>query len=257
MFLVLASQPRLTPRDIHVSLMLYEAPDRPLSGSHVGDWYRSFLWYSVLDDCLLNLSDLTVERAPTASIATSLRINRHWDNPPITEKPGARLSGIIRQIGQDPMEYGAIGVVQTLTANMWPTPASGTAWIIIRALRDMLHRLHEKMQGRAEVTRRVQVVGIGLAGMRLQYVRLGYPGVGYVCPLRRQRMVELPRDVTGGLRAVRAVLLYVAQLKAVIRESVEVIRTRRDGLTDAERYAELLGELPAGTANCGWAPDSD
>lgn len=236
--------------------MLLEAPGEPLRASHLEDWYSSYVWSSILDDSLLNLPGMTVERKESPCRATSLRKNRHRQKLSTRMKLGPRLDAIIRTTEDDYHEYGAMEVARTFTGGVTSTKWLGDAFKLAKALRDMLFRLHELVNGDAGITRRVQVVGVCTAGLALQYVRLGYPGVGYVCLLKREGLVQVPKGVGGGLAELLRVLMTVAQLKEVIRASAEAVEERHVGRSEVDLYEELVGGKAGGGARLGWAIDT-
>ncbi|KAG0643436.1 hypothetical protein HOY80DRAFT_945688 [Tuber brumale] len=237
-------------------LMLLEAPGEPLRTSHLEDWYSSYVWSSILDDSLLNLPGMTVERKESPCRATSLRKNRRRQKLSTRMKLGSRLDAIIRTSEDDYHEYGAMEVARTFTGGVTSTKWLGDAFKLVKALRDMLPRLHELVNGDAEITRRVQVVGVCTAGLALQYVRLGHPGIGHVCLLKREGLVQVPKGVGGGLAELLKVLMTVAQLKEVVRVSAEAVEERHIGKSEVDLYEELVGGKAGGEARLGWAIDT-
>lgn len=47
---------------IRLVLALFEAPGEPLRAAHLEDWYTSYLWSPIFDQCLLSLPGMTIER---------------------------------------------------------------------------------------------------------------------------------------------------------------------------------------------------
>ena len=187
--------------------MLLEAPGEPLRTAHLEDWYSSYIWSSILDDCLLDLPGMTVERKESPCRASSIRKNRHRTKSH-RMKLGARLDAIIRTVEDDYYEYGGMEVARTfngVTSTKW----LGDEFKLVRAMRDMLFRLHELVGG--ERGTRLQVIGVTTAGLRCQWARLGCRA-GYVCLLDKEKMGIVPMAV-GGLHELLKLLMSVAQMK--------------------------------------------
>lgn len=198
-------------------LMLLEAPGEPLRTAHLEDWYSGYIWSSILDDCLLNLPRMTVERKESPCRASSIRKNRNRTNHKSTRmKIGARLDAIIRTVEDDYYEYGGMEVARTFVGGNTSTKWLGDSFKLARALRDMVVRLHGLVgdgDGEAEVDarRKIQVVGVTTAGLAFQYARMSNPG-GYVCLLQRERMQVVPKSI-GSLPELMKLLMSVAQMK--------------------------------------------
>ncbi|RPB02508.1 hypothetical protein L873DRAFT_408029 [Choiromyces venosus 120613-1] len=215
-------------------LMLLEAPGEPLRTPHLEDWYSSYVWSSIIDDSLLNLPGMTVERKESPCRATSLRKNRHRRKLTTRMKLGPRLDAIIRTAEDDYHEFGAMEVARTFTGGVNSTKWLGDAFKLSKALRDMLFRLQELVDGDGGRRRRVQVVGICTAGLALQVVRMGCPaaGRGFVALVKREGVVQVPKGVAGGLAELLKVLMLVAQVKEVVRVSAEAVEERHVGKSE-------------------------
>ncbi|KAG0124167.1 hypothetical protein HOY82DRAFT_494394 [Tuber indicum] len=235
--------------------MLLDAPGEPLRTPHLEDWYSSYVWSSILDDCLLNLHGMTVERKESPCRATSLRKNRHRQKLATRMKHGSRFDAIIRTSEDNYYEYGAMEVARTFIGGVTSTKWLSDTFKLAKALRDMLFRLHGLVNGDEGAKRRVQVVGVCAAGLALQYIRLGYPGVGHVCLLTREELFQVPKSV-GGLAELLKMLMAVAQLKEVIRSSAEAVEERHGEKSEVDRYEELLGRKTGGGARLGRAIDT-
>jgi len=159
-------------------------------------------------------------------------------------KLGARLDAIIRTVEDDYYEYGGMEVARTfngVTSTKW----LGDEFKLVRAMRDMLFRLHELVGG--ERGTRLQVVGVTTAGLRCQWARLGCRA-GYVCLLDKERMGIVPMAV-GGLHELLKLLMSVAQMKQVIKDCVIAVEGRHSTKSEAELFLELVGEPTGGNSN--------
>ncbi|KAG0634433.1 hypothetical protein HOY80DRAFT_527915 [Tuber brumale] len=236
-------------------LLLLEAAGEPLRAPHLEDWYVSHVWSSIIDDCLLNLPSMTVERKEATCRATALRKNRHRQKLTARTKLGPRLDAIIRTLEDDSYEYGGMEVARTFTGGVTSTKWLGDTFKLAKALRDMLYRLHKLVNGDVSIARQVQVVGIRTAGLALQFLRLGHPGIGYVCLLTREQLVQVPKDV-GELPELFGVFMMVARLKEVIRASTEAIAARHSQLSEEDFYERMVGGNDVSESWFEWAVDT-
>lgn len=65
---------------------------------------------------------------------------------------------------------------------------------LAKALRDMLHRLHERVDHNEDIIRKLQVVGVCCAGLSIQTVRMGC-WKGGVTVLTKDPALEVPVSV--------------------------------------------------------------
>ncbi|KAG0127779.1 hypothetical protein HOY82DRAFT_624385 [Tuber indicum] len=111
--------------------------------------------------------------------------------------------------------YGGMEVARTFAGVVTATKWLGDMFELAKALRNMLRRLHRLVNGDMSIARRVQVVGVCTVGLALQFIRLRQPGIGRVCWLAREELVQVPKDVRE-LPELFKVFMMVAQLKEVI-----------------------------------------
>lgn len=110
---------------------------------------------------------MTLERKEATCRATTVRKNRNRTKTGgITNrlKAGPRLDGVIRSIEDDFYEYGGIEVARSFSG------VTSTKWLsdslkLVKALRDMLFRLHELVDHDGTIVKRLQVVGVFNAGI--------------------------------------------------------------------------------------------
>jgi hypothetical protein len=122
---------------------------------------------------------------------------------------------------------------------------NSTKWMrdsqkLVRALRDMLHRLHQRVEPDAASVGKLQVFGIVTAGLSLQICRLVNPH-GYVCLLKAHKVRQVPSTV-GELRNLLFLLRSVVQMKAAITECVDVVRAKRPATSPEELARALRGD---------------
>ena len=143
--------------------MLFEAPGEPLRASHQENWYNCHLWSQIIDNCLLDLGGMTLERGEVTCRATAFRKTRNRTKATKRQKIGPRLDGIIRSVEDDFCEYGGIEVARSFGG------VTSTKWLsdslkLVKALRDMLFQLHELVDHDPAILKRLQVVGVFNAG---------------------------------------------------------------------------------------------
>lgn len=124
---------------------------------------------------------------------------------------GPRLDGVVRTVEADRYEYGVLEV-----GRKWEginsTKSLGNSWKIILCMHDMLRRLHERVNNRADVIHKLQVVGILTLGLRLHLIRLCHPK-GYVCLLIREKGHSVA-SVASELEELLRLLVRIVQCKA-------------------------------------------
>jgi len=121
-----------------------------------------------------------------------------------------------------------------------------------KALYDMLFRLLDLFNGDEKITKEVQVVGFHCAGLSLEFIRLAYPGVGYVSLLKKEMLVSLPNHVIGGLKDLIRGLTMMARFKEAIRASAAAVAGRNNGQCAEELYQELVDGKAQDGALSGW-----
>ncbi|KAA8897473.1 hypothetical protein FN846DRAFT_963666 [Sphaerosporella brunnea] len=199
---------------IRIQLMLFRAPGEPLRASHLEDWYNSNIWSQIIDNCLLDLPGMTLERGETVCRATALRKNRNRTKTGglgNRQKIGPRIDGIIRTVEDDFFEYGGIEVARSFSGGMRSTKWLSDSLKLAKALRDMLFRLHELADHDKAIVKKLQVVGIFNAGLSFQLIRMSNPK-GYVSVLQREKRQEVPKSVSD-LQKLFPLLKCVAQMK--------------------------------------------
>lgn len=108
---------------------------------------------------------------------------------------GPRLDAVIRTVEDDTHEYGGMEVARSYsgeTSSKW----LGDTFKLAKALRDMLHRLHVRVNHDENVVRRLQVVGVFCAGVKIQTIRMGC-WKGGVAVLFKDTVMEVPVDIEG------------------------------------------------------------
>lgn len=221
-------------------LVLFES-GQLLRKDHLEGWYSIHVW-SLLDDCFLSFDDISIQRVEATCRATAIRKNRERTDTRMRMKSGPRLDGIIRSVEDDSHEYGGMEVARTLDGG-----TSSTKWLrdtqkLVRALRDMLDRLHQIVEHEPTLVKKLQVVGFITAGRALMMLRLCHPK-GYICVLKNERLLEVPSKVPQ-LKQLLLLLASVVQMKGVVARSVDAVRCR----SQAQSETALLEEIMSGGA---------
>lgn len=134
------------------------------------------------------------ERKEATCRATAERRNRNRTTNTRT-RIGPRLDAVIRTVEDDTHEYGGMEVARSYsgqTSSKW----LGDTFKLAKALRDMLHRLHVRVEHDEKVARKLQVVGVFCAGVKIQTVRLGC-WKGGVAVLIKDPVMEVPVAIEG------------------------------------------------------------
>ncbi|KAG0133113.1 hypothetical protein HOY82DRAFT_460880, partial [Tuber indicum] len=118
-------------------LILFEAPDKPLTQQHSEGWYGFNIWSQILDTGLLDLQGLTLERGENTCRATAQRRNDQSDDPTGRVKIGNRLDGIIRTLGGGRHELGGIEDGATFKGGVAATKWRDDQSKLIKCMRDM------------------------------------------------------------------------------------------------------------------------
>jgi hypothetical protein len=244
------------------SLILFDTPSQPLLSPHLGDWYSSQTWSPLLDKGLLSLPRMTLERKEGLCYASTLRRNRQRESAHERHKTAGsrRLDAILRSIEDDYLEFGCMEVARTFrgtTSTKWLTDSKK----LVRALRDMLGRLHSAAALPPDKERtKMQVVGVTTAGLTLELCRLIHVG-GYVCAIKRERVQQVPTTVAE-LQSLLLLLAAVVQIKGVVAECVDaVLDSKRKARSEEELLRAIMeggDEEAEGGAPCRlpWAGDS-
>lgn len=238
-------------------LVLFEAPGEPLRAAHLEDWYTSYLWSPIFDQCLLSLPGMTIERKESSCRATALRKNRNRTQTGGLRnrlKSGRRLDAVIRTVEDDTHEYGGMEVARTSSGGTTSTKHLGDAWKLAKSLRDMLYRLHEAVEHDEAVVGELQVVGVFNAGLAMQLIRMSHPR-GYVCLLQREKRQSVPTGA-GELWMLLRLLTAVSQMKKVVEECAERVRRRLEGRSEEELLRELLDGPGEKGKRLFWAADT-
>ncbi|RPB17678.1 hypothetical protein P167DRAFT_7322 [Morchella conica CCBAS932] len=246
----------------HHRLSILESPNNLLHYPNLREgWYDCNPWSFLIDQCLLGLNGVLVQRQapplpsppPPAHHLLLLRplIPNSKEILCLALKlasplPARRFDAIIHTLAESPvLEYGAIEVAksfESVHARKWSSDSSK----LVLALHAMLARLRGAVENDPEAVRRLQVVGLMNAGLRMQIMRMGVVGRGgNVSVLQRGRVKALPTEV-GALRGVFAVMISVVMFKRMIQDCVEVVKGY-NGLSGAgagktrEEFLEELG----------------
>ncbi|KAI5814154.1 hypothetical protein BZA77DRAFT_319719 [Pyronema omphalodes] len=231
-------------------LVLFDTPGQPLGRSHLENWYASYIWSPIIDQCFLSLPDMTFESADSVCRATSLRKNRTRTDPTGRAKNGSRLDGILRSVEDDSLEFFCMEIASTFQGGVTSTKWLGDSHKLVRAMRDMLGRVVQR-GGK-------QVVGVVAAGLTLEVWRM-YHFKGYTCVLKRERIQTVPSKVER-LTDLLVLLSSVVRMKAAVRECVEAVRASREVQSPEELYFALMSGRdatpPSGRTVLPWPTDT-
>lgn len=224
-------------------LILLETDTNPLSAkTHAEDWFSMQIWAPIIDKCFIGIPGMEVQRKEIACIATARRRNRDRSSED-RAATGPRLDGIVHTAEDDTYEYGAMEVGKKWNG-VNSTKSQGDGAKLIKCLRDMLRRLHERVDNRADVIHKLQVVGLLTQGLRCQLLRICHPK-GYICLLVREKTLAVP-TVASELDDLLDLVVQIARAKEIIHQCHQSVRARPEtGVWDRVGRADGKGpELP-------------
>jgi hypothetical protein len=224
-------------------LRLWKSECKPFSSTHLEDWYTNNIWCRLLDDCLLTLQHVHLERKEVACQSSSLRRNRKREDAADRQKSAPRLDGLLRGNHDTSHEFCAIEAAPSL-----PCGPMSTKWLrdrlkLVIVLRDMLCRLISVSGHDAAVVQHLQVVGISFAGRSMQPMRLCHPGKGYVTLLVSDPLRTVPSDC-GQLRDLVDLLPSILGLRGVLRATIEAFHGRDGNGSRARRADSATACIP-------------
>lgn len=147
------------------------------------------------------------------------------------QKTGRHLDAIIRTSEDDSHEYGGMEVASSFRGGTTSSKWLDDNFKLVKALRDMLFRLHELVDHDSAIVKKLQVVGVLNAGMcpepkpenllftnsylntglALQVTHMNNPN-GYVSLLQREKLQHVPTGVQD-LMKLLTLLKNVSQMK--------------------------------------------
>jgi hypothetical protein len=122
------------------------------------------------------------------------RINSQRNDPSTRLKTGPRLDGILRSLGGPTHEFCAIEAAPSLLSGHVATKWLSDKAKLPKVLRDMLSRLIIVSGHDADIARKLQVVGVSIAGLMMQVSRLCH-GKGYVTLLVSEPIWSAPSEI--------------------------------------------------------------
>lgn len=169
------------------------------SKPHQEQWYNTYVWSTIIDmyfPIVASSSSFDFERGEISCVLQGIRKNRLRfelldDHTP--QKRGCYMDGVIKGHGENALEYGAVECAKSFHGGNSSTKSIDTIIKLSHAMRDMLFRLHEKVDHDAELIPRLQVVGISTAGLGFQLFRM-YSPKGYVSFFEKEDVFGVPPD---------------------------------------------------------------
>lgn len=204
-------------------IVLWDSPSHPLRGSHLEEFYSNLVWAPILDQCFLSLPFTTIIRKESTCRSTASRKNRARTlGTPM--RRGRRLDGVIRSIEDNTHEFGAIEVARTAAGGQNSTKWLSDEGKLLKALRDMLGLLCGLVGWKKDSTKRLQVVGVVCAGLKMKVIRMGRWREGGVAVVSRENICGVPVGVEE-LKELSKLLVMVASLKVSLPPSVFFLRS--------------------------------
>lgn len=204
-------------------IVLWDSPSHPLRSSHLEEFYSNLVWAPVLDQCFLSLPFTTIIRKESTCRSTASRKNRARTLG-TRMRQGRRLDGVIRSIEDNTHEFGGIEVARTAAGGEKSTKWLSDADKLLKSLRDMLGLLCGLVGWKKDSTKRLQVVGVVCAGLKMQVIRMGRWREGGVAVVCREKIVGVPVGVEE-LKELSKLLVMVASMKVSFFPSVFSLRS--------------------------------
>jgi hypothetical protein len=208
---------------------ILSAPSGLLERAHAEDWYNMQIWSHVIHAAFFSHPSIMVAPGETTCRASSRLLNMDRSQTKGAEnrqKSGPKMDGIIRSVGENFFEFGAIESGKTLG------DTNTTKWIsdglkLKRVMRDMLVRLHEEVD--EDAVRHVQTVGILTSGLRAQLFRCWAPRKGGVVVCETVGPVhEFPRNVPRLHRSLWPLLEMVSLAVEIVEKTWAIVEEGGD-----------------------------
>jgi hypothetical protein len=206
------------------SLSLWERGGQLFTANSLEDWYTTNIWCRVLDDCFLTLPHVILQRKEVVCQSSVIRRNSNRSDTSSKYKSGPRMDGMLRSLTEDSHEFCAIEAAPHLRGGPLATKWLSDRAKLVKVMRDMLGRLIAVSRYDATIVKDLQVVGVSIAGLVVQFSRLCY-GNGYVTLLATEPPQSLPSDIDQ-IQDLLEVLPMVLSIKSVLATTVTAFRSR-------------------------------
>ncbi|KAI5836746.1 hypothetical protein DFP73DRAFT_570633 [Morchella snyderi] len=241
-------------------LNVYQSPNQALSSPHYEHWYTSAVWSSVMDQCVMLIKDITLERKEIHLRATVVRKNRErkGTGKGNYRKSGRHHDGVIQSIGERRTEYVVIEGSRSDEGGAKSTKYLDDWLKVSRAQRDMLNALHEEANHNPSFVPHLQVFGITTAAISFQSSRMVNPK-GNICLLKRDDSLTIPAGLSAGLGDLLHILTYMPRLRKMIETTRSLIVGAVESKPTEEELKQDLrrGNVRKPVQQLTYAEDSD
>ncbi|CAG8690782.1 4802_t:CDS:2 [Funneliformis caledonium] len=202
-------------------LFLWQKAQNPFIDSKLEGWYQMNIWGLLIDPAFDN-QNFELARGESMSFASSDRKNhKRTIND---RKIGRKGDGVFRLSG-DRLEFGA-----TEAGRKWEGK-SGTKYLndslkINKMLKDMIGQLAVACDGKEDLVRKLQVVGILHGANRFQLLIMDYPK-GYISRVKHRKV----HTVAGRLNKSEPLAYTLKEIlcaKAIINQTLDMINTKNN-----------------------------
>lgn len=204
-------------------LFLWQKTENPFDNSKLEGWYEMNIWGRLIDPTFDNNQNINLVRGEGMSYASSDRKNykRITDEQ---KKIGHKGDGVFRLHGNQ-LKFGAIKA-----GRKWEGK-SGTKYLndslkIKKMLKDMIGQLVIACNGREDLTRKLQVVGILYGANRIQVLTMDYTK-GHISCIKHRKVHEIAGRLDKSEPLAYA-LKEILCFKAVIKQTLDVIKSKYD-----------------------------
>lgn len=189
--------------------------------SKLEGWYQHNIWSRLIDPAFHDI-DVELLRGESMSFASSDRKNE-GKTVSNRKKIGRKGDGIFR-ITKDRMEFGAIE-----TGRKWEG-LNGSKYLrdslkLGKMLKDMFTQLVVECDGKEDVIRKLQVIGILNGGNRLQTITMDTPR-GYICRIQRGKVYEVDGRLSKS-QPIAFVVKEILRTKAILLQTLDVINDNK------------------------------
>ncbi|CAG8762403.1 10456_t:CDS:2 [Cetraspora pellucida] len=203
-------------------LFLWDREENPFDSSKLEGWYEMNIWSKLIDPTFYNIN-IDLVRGEAMSCASSDRKNfiRTIND---RKKIGRKGDGVFRLRG-DRLEFGAIEA-----GRKWEGQ-NGTKYLndslkLNKMMKDMIAQLITICDGREELVRKLEVIGILHGANRIQIITMDYPK-GYISRVKHWKFYEVSGRLTKS-NPLALVLKEILCAKAIILRTLDLINQKDD-----------------------------
>lgn len=200
--------------------LVREIQNESLKDLNLEAWFNCHVWNAIFDQAFGDLKTISVVRGESSSLASASRKNSERKSGE-RRKMGRRGDWILRRVSNGVKdEFGAGEAGKSWFDKNGTKVLKEKGLKLPKTLKDMLKKLMDKVDWDSKI----QTVGMIHAGMMIMTIYMDNPK-GYICRVRHGEPMEVP-DEEENFSSVLEILASVLNMKAVVRETMKVVRVK-------------------------------